>query len=93
MSKKEVTDKDNENVVEQPIKEENVIEEDKEGKNKNNNKTIFIVIGIAIILLALIFAIFKIVSTINNNDEIKSIKRISKEKYISVECIDSRCSG
>lgn len=93
MSKKEVTDKDNENVVEQPIKEENVIEEDKEGKNKNNNKTIFIVIGIAIILLALIFAIFKIVSTINNNDEIKSIKRISKEKYISVECIDLRCSG
>lgn len=108
MSKKDVVDNEKNETTEsksptdtvEEVKEESNIVEVKEKvkeelkkENNNNKKLLFIIIGI-VLIITIIFGIFKVLSNINGeNDDIKSVKRVLKEKYIIVECIDSKCSG
>lgn len=104
MSRKDVVDNEKNKTTKSKsstdtVKEESKIVEVEEKSNEElkegnkNKKILFIIIGI-ILIIAIIFGIFKVVSNIKGkNEEIKSVKRILKEKYIDIECIDSNCSG
>lgn len=60
--------------------------EKKEGKKKNTKKYIICFIIVAAIIYGIIFSIKYF-----TNGNIKSVKRVLKEKYYNITCLDSKC--
>ena len=59
------------------------------GKKKMSKKAKIIIIGAIVITVVVAFLIIK---SAFNNGNIKSVKRILKEKYYNIECLDSNCN-
>ena len=69
-------------------KEEAIVLETKKEKKKLNNKNLIKLFVIVVIVVGLFF----FVKSRFKNDNIKSLDRVLKEKYYSIECLNSSCT-
>lgn len=84
----EVNNSENEKVNKNIEEKDNVVV-----KEESNNKNLIVILVIVVAAILLILGVINMLGKNGNTNNIKSVKRVLKAKYVDVECIDSYCNG